>query len=233
MGKFIDLTGQKFGRLTVVKRVEDVRLGRPRWLCKCDCGNECIVTSHNLKNGTKSCGCLKSENTIKLNQKKKKTNRYENTKDYMIGYDCNNKPFIFDKEDYDKIKDYCWWVDKKGYVSTIIINREDKKHHTLKIHRIITNCPNDMVVDHINHNPSDNRRENLRICTYQQNSWNQNVRCNNKLGIKGVYEHNGKYVSAFQSKYLGIFNTIEEAQEAYDKEAQRRYGEFYYKKGDE
>lgn len=54
MGTFIDITGQKFGRLTVIKY-----LGKSHWLCKCDCGKETDVFVGHLKAGhTKSCGCL-------------------------------------------------------------------------------------------------------------------------------------------------------------------------------
>lgn len=58
MGKFIDLTGQKFGRLTVIKRAENI--GRySAWLCKCDCGKEKIINGNSLKSGlTRSCGCI-------------------------------------------------------------------------------------------------------------------------------------------------------------------------------
>ena len=66
MGKTIDLTGQKFGRLTVVKRVENhvSKCGRrqTKWLCQCDCGNLCEGETIALRHGDKkSCGCLKSE----------------------------------------------------------------------------------------------------------------------------------------------------------------------------
>lgn len=64
MGKFIDLTGQRFGRLTVIDRAPDVKKGVPRWNCICDCGGKCIVTTGNLRNGhTKSCGCYDREMT--------------------------------------------------------------------------------------------------------------------------------------------------------------------------
>ena len=59
--KLIDLTGQKFGRLTVIKRAEN-KGKRVAWLCKCECGNEIVIIGSNLKNGsTKSCGCYKKE----------------------------------------------------------------------------------------------------------------------------------------------------------------------------
>lgn len=61
MGKLIDLTDRTFDMLTVIKRVEDRKPGRPMWLCRCECGNTVVVSSTNLlrTNGTKSCGCLR------------------------------------------------------------------------------------------------------------------------------------------------------------------------------
>lgn len=72
MSKFIDLTGQKFGRLTVVERAEDyvTKNGKKytQWLCKCECGNIKIISTSRLKDGTtKSCGCLSKELKTKHN----------------------------------------------------------------------------------------------------------------------------------------------------------------------
>jgi hypothetical protein len=58
LGKFIDLTGQRFGRLVVIKRTGNDKNGRVMWLCRCDCGGERVVLGSYLKNGdVKSCGC--------------------------------------------------------------------------------------------------------------------------------------------------------------------------------
>ena len=60
MSRFIDLTGQRFGRLVAVERVEG-KNNHTRWLCKCDCGKEIIAHKTSLDSGrTKSCGCLRS-----------------------------------------------------------------------------------------------------------------------------------------------------------------------------
>lgn len=59
---FIDLTGQRFGRLTVIERAENSKSKQARWLCQCDCGNNVIVNSYNLRSAhTTSCGCYRSE----------------------------------------------------------------------------------------------------------------------------------------------------------------------------
>lgn len=59
--KLIDLTGREFGYLTVIKRVQNNKQGRPMWLCQCKCKKTTIVSSTSLlrPNGTRSCGCLR------------------------------------------------------------------------------------------------------------------------------------------------------------------------------
>ena len=62
MGKIKDITGQRFGRLVVIRRNGISKDKRAKWLCKCDCGNEISVIGKSLRNGnTKSCGCLQKE----------------------------------------------------------------------------------------------------------------------------------------------------------------------------
>ena len=57
-----NLIGQKFGRLTVIKRSRTDKFGHILWLCKCECGNEKEVISSNLIRGyTQSCGCIQKE----------------------------------------------------------------------------------------------------------------------------------------------------------------------------
>lgn len=65
MSKREDLTGKKFGRLTVIEFYDHNKYRQPRWLCKCDCGNTSIVTSSDLRFGrTLSCGCLWRERIV-------------------------------------------------------------------------------------------------------------------------------------------------------------------------
>ena len=99
MRQLIDLTGKKFGRLTVIKRIFNQKKGT-YWLCQCDCGNTKEVYGRDLKNGTiKSCGCLRKEilsktKTIDLTGKKfgrltvlKKSN-IKNNSNRDVYWDC-------------------------------------------------------------------------------------------------------------------------------------------------
>lgn len=68
MSKANDLTGRTFGLLKVLRRVEDVKPGRPLWLCECRCGRSVVKSSTNLtkQNGVKSCGCLRHQKSPEL-----------------------------------------------------------------------------------------------------------------------------------------------------------------------
>lgn len=73
MSKVIDLTGQKFIRLIVIKRVANNKHGKSMWLCLCKCGQKTIVLSNNLRSGaSKSCGCYSTNNALKHGHTKNK-----------------------------------------------------------------------------------------------------------------------------------------------------------------
>lgn len=65
-----DISGMKFGRLTAIKIVGKTTDNRPAWLCICECGNDAVVSEHNLKRGTtRSCGCYKRDAHYKSHYK--------------------------------------------------------------------------------------------------------------------------------------------------------------------
>lgn len=224
-----DLTGQKFERLTVLKQVEKNKYGHISWLVECDCKDKTqkICTSNDLKRGyVKSCGCLKSELTIKFNKEtKKKYNTYDLSGEYGIGYTSNlNSPFYFDLEDYDKIKGYCWYLNSQKYISTT-----DKNENYLSLHRLIMNFPETEVIDHLDRNRSDNRKENLFPTTNRINMLNQVVRSTNTSGVTGVTWDKDKetwrsYIMYNDKlKHLGFFTNIDKA--IYSRlKAEKKYG---------
>ena len=72
MGRFKDLTGKKFNRLTVLELAERNSSGQIQWKCRCNCGNIIFATTTYLKSGhTKSCGCLNKEKASKRLKSKK------------------------------------------------------------------------------------------------------------------------------------------------------------------
>lgn len=76
--KRIDITNQTFGKLTVIKEIEQI--GKYRmWLCKCTCGNETIVKQESLRSGnTESCGCMQSVGPSRANRADHTSKRFGN-----------------------------------------------------------------------------------------------------------------------------------------------------------
>jgi hypothetical protein len=91
--------------------------------------------------------------------------------------------------------------------------------------------PEGLVVDHKDRNSFNNKIENLRLCTLQQNTYNRAM--SNKLGVKGVRKEHKKYRASITHNgiqiHLGQFSSLEEASTAYEIKAKELHGEFYYK----
>lgn len=188
-----DLTGLKFGRLTVVEQSSQRSKGkRIMWNCICECGNRNTITGKDLLNGnTKSCGCYANE--IR-GFKNKKYTLFDISGNFGIGHINSDCVFYFDIEDYDKIKEYYWTI-RNGYVATR--KTKNKNSEIIYLHRAILglNRNDNLMADHINHDKLDNQKSNLRIVTLAENNINTKLSKNNKTGIIGVSynKYNGKW----------------------------------------
>lgn len=224
-----NLTNRTFNKLKVIRQIEDYISPKgkheARWECQCECGNIVNVIGSKLKTyHTQSCGCLQKERIIQYN---KKYNDYEIQDDYVIMYTVKGEPFYIDLEDFNKVKDICWCASN-GY---LIGNNNGRN---IRLHRLIMNCPDNMEVDHINHNTMDNRKSNLRIVTRSQNNMNHGLRNNNNSGITGVcWNKTTKEWMAYidiNSKriHLGSFNCIDDAIKIRREAEEKYFGEFGY-----
>ena len=136
--KFVDLTGQRFGRLTVIKRVEN-NGKKVMWLCRCDCGNETTVFSGYLRNGdTKSCGCLSND---KLRERRFKHGESRKTRLYNIwlhikhrtsgkANEKRTKKYYTSKnikmcEEWSDFRNFRDWAHANGYDDALTIDRID------------------------------------------------------------------------------------------------------------
>lgn len=133
-----------------------------------------------------------------------------------------------DDEDYEWLSQWKWYY-AKGYAARYDITKSSK---TLYMHREIMKCPDNIQVDHINLDRSDNRKENLRTCTNKENTRNSGKQRNNTSGYNGVTfrKDNNKWRARIKVDgkiiHLGDFNEKHSAAEAYDRAAIEYYGNF-------
>ena len=201
MGKLIDLTGEKIGRLTVLYKEIANDGERPRWACLCECGNKKTIASSSLIRGlTKSCGCLRRQELSRM----RKIHGMSTTRQYniwraMIGR-CNNPK-------HPAFKNY----GGRGIVvcpqwrESFIVFWEDMKG----------GYEDDLTIDRIN-NDGSYEPGNCTWSTYMEQSHNRRAKVNSKTGICGVYlSRNGKYKAQImrnhKKHYLGTFDNPQDA----------------------
>lgn len=145
-----------------------------------------------------------------------------------------NKFMIVSKNSLNVVLDFNWYLGKDGYpVSFGSIDKHIKGR--IKLHHLVikidNNVSNGMIIDHINRNRLDNRLENLRICTSQENSFNRTRNSNSKNTLKGVKKTSTNNWSAIITKngtkheIKGI-STENEAGKIYDLMAEELFGEY-------
>lgn len=232
---FEDLTGQTFNNLYVEywdTNPPDIYYKDPSWtgLWKCTCllCNDSVWGSTNqIKSGSRNA-CRKCSEKNKY--KRKRFNKYDLSGEFGIGWTYNtDKPFYFDLEDYDLIKDYSWKEDSNGYAKATKNNKE------VLMHRIVTRVTDTSIhVDHRCHNNLDNRKGMLRVTTCKNNTRNEKLAKNNTSGVTGVCWD--KQVDKWQAYiwvdgktiHLGRFYNFDDAVKARKEAEEEYFGEFSY-----
>ena len=239
----IDMTGWVMSehgvpesKLTVIERADDYIDSKGRryaqWLCECGCKehNRIIVLGNNIRQGrTLSCGCLyKGIN--------KKENSFDLSNEYGIGYTVKGEEFWFDKEDYDIVRQYCWYYNDYGYVMAY----DPETTRKIRLHRLVMGVEGtDMDVNHKKHLPRtepkfDNRKSNLEIVTRSQNNMNASLSINNTSGITGVSWDNAhqkwraKITVNYKRIELGMFENKADAINARKQAEVIYFGEYRY-----
>lgn len=132
--KVNDLTNQKFGSLLVIERRGSDEKGQALWLCRCDCGKEKVIRGHDLKQGTKSCGCSRIKNCGLYKHGLSSTklhSTWRSIKDRC--YNKKNKSYSFYggrgivmcEEWLNEFVSFYDWANANGYKENLTIDRID------------------------------------------------------------------------------------------------------------
>lgn len=193
MGKFVDRTGQRFGKLTVLSRAGTGANKKVLWSCACDCGKTTTVVSGSLVTGnTTSCGCV----VPNLKHGSSAKSSYNTWRSMMRR--CYN----------EKDKDYPRWGGRGVLVCP-------EWHDYLRFVADMGEPVGDETLDRID--PSGNyTKTNCRWAGVTTQNRNVRVRANSKTGVTGVSKtHSGTYMAKVtvgkKSFYSKCFKTIEEA----------------------
>ena len=162
-------------------------------------------------------------------------NRYELSADglfYRIFF-RDGGFFLIDAADFPLVSSFSTWrVACGGYVAGNISRRVTRGNRMILLHMLLLGPHTGQDVDHINGDRMDNRRQNLRLCTHQENCFNQRKKITNTSGYTGVsYSKRSSRYEAYIHRdarkiYLGLYATPEAAARVRDQAALRYHGEY-------
>ncbi|MFE7820556.1 HNH endonuclease [Priestia megaterium] len=154
----------------------------------------------------------------------------------LSGKHAKGRTAIVDDEDYYRISSFNWWMNDKGYAVRSGLKRKGEPDKTIYMHHEIMDSEGKegLRLDHINRNPLDNRKQNLRYATVSQNNINVGIRADNSSGYKGVqwYKPRRKWLASVSCQgkkiHIGYYENKLDAAKAYNTKVLELFGEFAY-----
>lgn len=145
---------------------------------------------------------------------------------------------LIDQQDQELVSQFKWHIAADGYVTSDTRKTIDGKRtgSMTLLHRLLLGLPKgEGIVDHINRNPLDNRRSNLRLSSKSENGINRTAQSNSTTGFKGISWSKQKnkwraYATRKGKQYhLGFYATLEEAVQGYNQRIESVHGELAVK----
>lgn len=133
--------------------------------------------------------------------------------------------FRVDVSDLEKVLKYTWCLNRQGYLTANI------RKKLVRLHRYLLEPPDDKFVDHIDGDPTNNKRSNLRICSQTENARNTKIQKNNKTGYTGIRKtkdgmFNARITANRKEIHIGNYPTLKQAVAARKEAEKRHFAEF-------
>jgi len=228
----IDLVGKMFGRLTVINRAENGARGQPRWNCLCACGGKTVSYGQTLRLGkARSCGCLRPG---VITSKRARSELTQTRLRELLDYDPTTGIFTWKVTSSQTaiVGDRAGTIDVHGYRA---IGIDGNRHRAGRIAWMYVHgsMPKNFI-DHRNGVRDDDRIENLREATKNENARNSKSKHQTLGRMKGAYQDKTNLSRRWFSSirvyrkqiYLGTFDSEAEAHAAYAAAAAKYHGEF-------
>lgn len=208
----IDLSGRKFGRLTVHSAAARSSTGKLAWACQCECGGRIVALGDNLRRGlTKSCGCLATESA----KQRFTTHGLSKSNTYGIWRGMINRCHNHAAPAYE-------------YYGALGISVCDRWHSFENFLSDMGECPPGMSIDRVN-NSEGYSPQNCRWATMTVQAANRSDVARKSKASRGVTHTGSRYIARIkrdgQEHYLGSYGSDEEASQAYKAARRRLYPE--------
>lgn len=144
----------------------------------------------------------------------------------------SGEEILVDSEDYPKVELFRWFRASRRPYAHAHVRGADGRRHQIQMHRLIMNPPANLVIDHIDGDPKNNRKSNLRVCTQAENSRNQRSQKSKASRWRGVSmcKSTGRWQVAIRvggtRVWGGRFSDEIEAAQAYNQLAITHHGQF-------
>jgi len=217
----MNMTGQRIGKFLLQEKFK--KNNRIYYRCLCDCGNLVEVRSDSLtrNNYNKSCGCSGISSGPK--RRPNEIQLYVDHAEIPIkSKRLGDIKILIDLESVPLLNKYRWSLSSR-YIATRI------KCKMVMLHHLLLPRKEGFVTDHINRDPFDNRKANLRYATAQQNSWNsfpKNGAFKGTTFNKRYKKWRTMVMIEGKKTLIGDFDTQEESLLAYDFTVSNERGEF-------
>lgn len=179
--------GETYGNWRVLKDLESKVSGTDRRQEKMEC--QCLLCGRIMKVSKRTLLNPNSERSCNYCMNRK-NNSYEVSGDSCIGYSSKNEPFIIDSAFLTECQNHCWFIVKDGYFKATYRDETGRKLYIKQSNAVWEHYNGELgeeyIIDHINGVVYDNRIENLRKLTSQENCWNKKIISRNTSGVTGV-----------------------------------------------